>query len=190
MEHGPLIVAVLGFLSAVVGLITALVGRRREVIHRHESAAATGGRGRPTGEVAGAGSVVRWLGCSAFVVGGGLVLLGVGSYLMLSSPDRGPEVGVSVDADRQVTVTVRERGKPVPNADVKLSIWNGFGRFVGGNDRFITGVTDGQGVFRAHWVPDRADSYGTCTFRATVTIAGRPGEFSSDEAKINVPQRP
>ena len=188
MEHGPLIIAVLGFLSAVVGLITALIGRRKEVIHRREPAA--GGRERPPVTAAGAGSVVRWLGCSAFVVGGGLVLLAVGSYMMLSNPDRGPDVTVAVGADRQVTVTVREGGKPVPNADVKLSIWIGFGRFVGGNDRFIIGVTDSQGVFRAYWVPDRADSYGTCTFKATVTITGRPGEFSSNEAKLDIPPRP
>ena len=113
----------------------------------------------------------------------------MGSYLMLSTVDRGPEVTVSVDADRQVTVTVRERGRPVPNADVKLSIWIGFGRFVGGNDRFITGVTDGQGVFKAHWVPERADSYGTCTFEAKVTIPGRPGVFTSNQATLTIPQR-
>jgi hypothetical protein len=189
MEQGPLIIAVLGFLSAVVGLVTALVGRRKEVVHRHESTPAREGE-QAANASAGTGSVIRWLGCSAFVVGAGLFLLAVGSYLFLAKSQQFPEVTTSVDADRQVTVTVRERGKPVPNADVKLSIWIGFGRFVGGNDRFITGVTDGQGVFKAHWVPDRADSYGTCTFRATVTIAGRPGEFSSNEATLNVPQRP
>ena len=70
VENGPLIIAVLGLLSAGVGLITALVGRRKEVVHRHEPAAAGGGR-RPAAETAGSGSVVRWLGCSAFVVGGG-----------------------------------------------------------------------------------------------------------------------